>query len=235
MSWFVDTYPDIRFTVENAAIGAMGSALAVFRAERDLVASGCDLVFIEYAVNDFEISANRRRASREGLLRKLLADGLRDVVLVYTYRQEMYEEMVSGQVPVTIGEYEQLAEHYGIGSLWMGLYALDEVKKGRMRWEEWLPDGLHPTYRGSLSYAQSVIVFLEKELVHDREHPTAWRAEGLPEPLDPGNWESATILPLSAVTLEGPWTIRRSTRNMWMDQILTTAAVGAKLNFTFHG
>ncbi|MCD9023228.1 ROK family protein [Cohnella silvisoli] len=47
-----------------------------------------------------------------------------------------------------------MAEHYGIGSVWKGLYGLEEVKKGRMRWEEWLPDGLHPTERGSLSYGR---------------------------------------------------------------------------------
>ncbi|HEX2948401.1 MAG TPA: hypothetical protein VHV83_02335, partial [Armatimonadota bacterium] len=62
----------------------------------------------------------------------------------------------AGQMPASIREFEELADHYGIPSVWMGLHAFNDVKAGRMRWEEWLPDGLHPQDRGSYSYAQSV-------------------------------------------------------------------------------
>lgn len=71
--------------------------------------------------------------SREGLIRKLLKED-RDLVITYTYMQDMYEDMMNGIVPASIKEFEELAEHYKIGSVWMGLYALEEVKKGRIRW-----------------------------------------------------------------------------------------------------
>ncbi|QHW30980.1 SGNH/GDSL hydrolase family protein [Paenibacillus rhizovicinus] len=242
VSWLVDQFPHARIVVENAAIGATGSELAVFRAKRDLIDRGCQLVFIDYAVNDQGEPAEKRSRTREGLLRKLLADGKRDVVLAHTYMQDMYGAMLEGGVPDSIAGLEALADHYGTGSVWMGLHALEEVRKGRMRWEEWLPDGLHPTSRGSLSYGQSIIAYLETELLGDGRSGDAARSssygaagQALPLPLNPAHWGEAGILPLAAAETEGPWTIRRWPYYEWIDQVLETAAVGAKLAFSFNG
>ncbi|BBH22005.1 hypothetical protein Back11_33500 [Paenibacillus baekrokdamisoli] len=235
IAWFGETFPQTRIIVENAAIGATGSELAVFRAQRDLIDRGCDLVFIDYAVNDYGEVSDKRKRTREGLVRKLLADGQRDVVLVHTFCQDMYPDMEEGGVPDSIAELEELADHYGIGSVWMGLHALEEVRKGRMRWEEWLPDGLHPTSRGSLSYGQSVIAFLEKELKLAKGTGQEQQDIALPTPLHPKHWELAANLSFDQVQTEGPWVIRRFLHHIWIDQVLETAAIGAKLAFTFEG
>jgi len=165
MAWLVDAFPAARFYVENAAMGATGSEWAVFRADRDLIDVGCDVVFVEYAVNDSGESPVKRRRTREGLIRKLLADGKRDVVLVYTFGQPMLDDMLHERVPASIADFEQIAEHYRLPSVWMGLHALNEQCRGLMSWEEWLPDGIHPQHRGSLSYAQSVIAMLRRGLL----------------------------------------------------------------------
>jgi len=44
IGWFVNRFPGVRLSVENAAIGATGSALAVFRAQWDIIDRHCDLV-----------------------------------------------------------------------------------------------------------------------------------------------------------------------------------------------
>ncbi|RXZ79370.1 SGNH/GDSL hydrolase family protein [Paenibacillaceae bacterium] len=235
IAWFKEHFPHTQLFVENAAIGATGSELAVFRAEHDLIDRQCDLVFVDYSVNDEDEPSEKRMRTREGLLRKLMADGRRDVLLVHTFRQSFYREMSEGKVPSSIADFEMLAEHYHIGSIGMGLYALEEVRLGRMRWEEWLPDGLHPTERGSLSYAQSVIKFLQKELMGLENNAPSAEPTMLVQPLNPKNWEKASSLPLSDVITEGPWVIRRWPHLEWMDQVLETAAVGAKLKFSFVG
>lgn len=229
--WLVETYPQARIAVENAGIGATGSDLAAFRAKRDLIDTGCDLVFVEFAVNDNDTPTERRNKTREGLLRQLLADGRRDVVLVYTYCQEMYDDMMAEGVPPSIAEFEALAEHYGLSSVWMGRHALDEVKLGRLRWEEWLPDGLHPTHRGSLSYGDSVIGFLRQALALGTDAAAA----SLPAPLHAGHWQHVRFVPFEDMRTEGPWMIRRWVNLQWIDRALTTAAVGAKLSFAFEG
>ncbi|MDF2838261.1 MAG: lysophospholipase L1-like esterase, partial [Paenibacillus sp.] len=167
-----------------------------------------------------------------------------DVVLVYTYLQAMYKEMCERRMPDSVAELEMLAVHYGIGSIWVGLYAFEEVRLGRMDWDEWLPDGLHPTHRGSLSYAQAVIAFLEKEL---RTTEEAWNEQlasvdgipsdrtVMPEPLNGAHWGIVSQLPFAKVDTEGPWTARRSSRIVWIDHMLTTSAIGAKLSFSFEG
>ncbi|OPJ62913.1 SGNH/GDSL hydrolase family protein [Clostridium oryzae] len=233
-SWFVERFPNVRFYIENAAIGGTGSDLAVFRADRDLIDRNCDIVFVEYAVNDNEQETEKRMRSREGLIRKLLKED-RDLLITYTYMQDMYTDMMDGKVPATVDEFEQLAAHYDISSVWMGLYALEEVKKGRMRWEEWLPDGLHPDFRGSLSYAQSVTNFLEQELVSNPNYKALAAGKNIKEPFNKKNWENAYILPFSEVETRGPWMIRRWSKMAWTDQVLSTSAVGAKMQFDFEG
>src|SRR4051812_32747962 len=41
--WVIDRFPNVRIREDNAAIGATGSELAVFRAQADLIDAGCDL------------------------------------------------------------------------------------------------------------------------------------------------------------------------------------------------
>lgn len=235
ISWFVEKFPDVRIYVENAAIGATGSDLAVFRAERDLINRNCDLIFIEYAVNDSSEPVEQRTRSREGLIRKILNNSDCDLVLVYTYNQQMYTDMMNGIIPDSIRELEELGEHYDIGSVWMALYALEEVKKGRMKWEEWLPDGLHPESRGSLSYGDSVIKYLEKELIIEPNLNGLHNGKEIVAPLNSHNWEHTEFVPFEKIKTQGPWTIRRWAEVEWIDQVLFTSAVGAKLFFSFKG
>lgn len=234
IAWFAETFPGLRVTVENAAIGATGSDSAVFRLQRDILDRDCDLLFIEYAANDSETPTVARQRTREGLLRASLAGEGRDVVFTYTFLPTMYADMNAGRVPSTVAEFEQLAEHYGIGSVWMGLHALREVQAGRMRWDEWLPDGIHPEYRGSHESAQPVIAFLEREL---RDAPSPGMiavGDERPAALDPLNWEGAYALPFDEVTFDGPWTVRR-VDTYGMGQAIETGAPGARLTWEFEG
>ena len=234
-AWFVERFPGVRIAVENAAIGATGSDLAVFRAERDLIRRGCDVVSIEYAVNDLGTEPERRQRSQEGLIRNLLAGQGRDLVLVYTYSDPMREFMARGEVPPSIRDLETLGKHYGIGSVWMGLHAWNEVQAGRLTMEQWLPDGLHPQSLGSRVYADSVVAFLERELVTAPSDGAIPVGAARPAPLNPLSWEHVVVLPVSDVACNGAWTLRRWLGNPWIGQALCTEAPGATLRFAFEG
>lgn len=232
-TWLANQFPNASIVVENAAIGATGSDLAVFRAQRDLIGRGCDVVFVEYAVNDSLTPTEKRTRTREGLLRKLLRDGQTEVVLVYTFSQPMYAAMMEERVPDTISEFEKLAEHYNISSVWMGMHALNEIKQGIFRWEEWLPDGIHPSTRGSLSYAQAVIQFLEQERALSKK--TSDSSSSLPPAMNALCWENTRFINLDDVSFHGSWITRRWLHHPWLDQIADTSSVGARLSFTFEG
>lgn len=236
IAWFVKNFPNVRITVENAAIGATGSDLAALRVEKDLLCRNCDLIFIEYAVNDNEQPAEKRFRTREGLIRKVLSYKKKsDVVFVYTYSSPMYEDMMNDSVPESVKDFEILARHYDIGSVWMGLYALNAVREGQIRWEEWVPDGLHPDTRGSYCYGESVRKFLSDELLNKNIDDIPDTSYVMPAPYNKNNWENTYLLPFSDVKLDGPWTIRRCSTFQWIDKVLDTSAIGAKLSFTFEG
>lgn len=220
--------PDVAISVRNAGVGGTGSHYGAFRVERDIISKKCDLVFIEFAVNDRGQEKNYRMRAREGLIRKLIKADC-DVVIVYTYCREMYEPMMNGEVPDTIAEFETLAEHYGLSSVWMGKYAFDEFRNGLMRFEEWLPDGLHPQSRGSYSYAQSVLKFIEPELTGDSPRAP------FPEPLMKDNWENCEIIPFDDIKWCKPWRLRDNSRFHIRNEYLDTSAAGAKLTFDFEG
>lgn len=223
-------YPDAKIIFRNAGIGATNSTLGAFRVERDIVAAGCQLVFVEFAVNDYALEPAQRMAAREGMIRQLLRQGEADVVLVYTFRQEMCAEMLRGNMPATIAEFERLAERYRLSSVWMGLHALLQVQKGLLRWEEWLPDGLHPEAAGSRYYAEAALQFVLPELAGEGEEGAAF-----PAPLTAHPWERPRLLPLEGLDWKNPWKLRQANVNVGFREYLDTSAVGAELAFTFSG
>ncbi|URZ04774.1 SGNH/GDSL hydrolase family protein [Clostridium felsineum] len=234
VGWFEKNFPQVRLYVENAAIGATGSDLGVFRVDRDIIERKCDVVFVEYAVNDNDETSEKRMRTREGLIRKILKQKM-DVIITYTYCQDMYESLMKDKLPNTVEEFEKIAKYYNISSVFMGLYALNQVKEGMMRWEEWLPDGLHPDERGSSVYGESVAKFLKEELIDKTSLEKAPYGENLPLSLNKNNWEHTHFVPLEDIKLKGPWCIRRGRSNNMIPQLLETAAVGAKLSFQFKG
>ena len=235
VGWLTDAFPGARISVENAALGATGSDVAAFRAQSEIIARDCDLVFVEYAANDFDESSAKRARTREGLLRQLLQDGERDVVIVYTYCPQMQAEMFADAVPTSIAEFEALAEHYGLSSVWMALHALREVRRGLLTWEEWLPDGLHPEKRGSLAYAQSVISLLTEALAPAGRTGAAPPKRTLPPASVSGAWEQVRILPFSAVDWAGPWSVQRWKNCLGLDRVLLSTAPGARVCLAFSG
>jgi lysophospholipase L1-like esterase len=245
-AWLVATYPEIRFTFVNAARGATGSDLAAFRLGPELLAPGCDLVFVDYAVNDADRPALRRARTREGVLRQLLAAGC-DVVLVHTFRPEMHAAFAAGTLPDSIAEFETLADHYRLPSVDAAAHALGAIRLGRLTWRDWLPDGLHPEARGSLVYAEAVIAFLSTALplpaapgTRDPAAPAPAPAappppSPLPAPLEPGAWDRIGFVPFADITGRGPWSVRQGAEAAWPGPVLHCDAPGATLRFTFTG
>ncbi|MDG0813950.1 SGNH/GDSL hydrolase family protein [Cohnella rhizosphaerae] len=236
IAWFVDCFPGLKVNVENAAIGATASNLAAFRCERDIIRRGCDLVFIEYAVNDQGLPAARRMRAREGLLRQLLSGGRsrhRDRLCVRARLVCGYDERRIAPVGRRIRTARRALRHRlrldGNACRWRSDERRDELggmAAGRT-------SSVRPG--GSLSYAQSVTSFLNRELLDAPDPGGAYAWPERPAPLDTDLWEHVSLLDFSLIERQGPWTVRRCLNNPWIDRTLETAAVGARLAFTFTG
>lgn len=231
INWLKKSYPHLQIVVENAAIGATSSDSGVFRAERDIISRNCDLIFVEYTVNDEPIPTRLRQKSREGLIRKLKRYTDADLALVYTNMPEWFSQITQGKVPDSIAEFEAIAEYYHIDSIWVGLFMLRQLEQGTAGCDLLFPDGLHPQAYGSSLYAQSVIQWMETVLSEKFE---AKKEEMLP-PMDSENWEQARLLDMMKLAPGAPWHYCRSHTLPWADIMLMTTSYGAQLQIPFTG
>ncbi|MBQ4552179.1 MAG: SGNH/GDSL hydrolase family protein [Clostridia bacterium] len=229
-NWLCAEHPDMRIVVENAAMGSTGSDLGVLRVEEQIIRRGCDLVFIEYAVNDRAKEAEYRFEIREGLIRKLLTYGKCDVIVVYTYDKTMREHLLAGEMPQSVRDFEALAEHYGLSSVWPGLSAFEGWQRGLYGYYEWIPDGLHPQCFGSNLYAGSVKKFFEKALACDKA-----RSAKLPQPMYEQNWENVYLLTEKDISVQGSGYFYRPYHTVPVDLMFHTNALSTKLSFDFEG
>ena len=231
--YLLNQYPGLRLSIANAAIGATNSMCGLSLAQQELIDSGCDVVFVEYACNDDEVDRQERMRVREGLIRKLLTAGI-DVVIVYVLYQKMYGQLHAGVIPESIADFETIAENYHISSVLMGAAAYAQAEKGIISWNTWLPDGTHPQHIGSYFYAQKVTEFLEAELTRSGENVLP-KGTDLPMPVDPGNWQNIQEIPFAQVQTKGAWSVDREVFHPWFSQRLYTWGIHDSLSFVFAG
>lgn len=232
--WLTNRLPETRIVSENIALGATGSPIGLMRCRRDYLPCGCDLTFVEFAVNDSSYSTEFRNRTREGLLRQLLRSDTTDLVVVYTFMKEFQPAMSRGEMPDSIREFEALCEHYHIPSVWMSAYTFEMMQRGELRYDEWLPDLLHPQYAGARQYAKPVCDLLEMELTTENTD-CQLSGERMPEPLNPQNYEHLRLVDWDEVKLNGPFTIERSERLGAVSHFLCTSAPGAEITVEFEG
>jgi lysophospholipase L1-like esterase len=228
--FFLSQNPGLQLTIQNAAIGATGSDFGLMRVDQDIITKRPHLVFIEYAVNDWWTPSQVRLEQMEGIIRRLKRYGKCDIVLIYTYLQDMYNDLTKDHMPLIVSEYESLASYYHLNSVYSGYFAFQRVKQGLLRFDEWLPDGLHPQYVGSEVYAEPI-----KEMIKEGLMYRIIDQSSLPTPLEANNWEHARLIPLSSIHLSPTFYRKRSSTQAFVDDVIYSSAVGAILEIPFSG
>jgi len=160
--WLRRAYPTVRVEEVNAAIGGTGSDLGAFRCRRDLLRARPDLIFVEFAVNDGTIPAERSLRAMEGIVRQIrAADERAGIVFIYTITEDMVAAYARGETPPTVAQHQRVAAHYGIPAVNVGRALWSAIAAGEGAWEALLADGTHPTDAGYALYAAEVRRFLE--------------------------------------------------------------------------
>lgn len=219
LKWLQSQFPNATLSEINAAIGGTGSDLGVFRLQRDVLQHKPDLLFIEFAVNDSAAPVDRIHKAIEGIIRQTWrANSETDICFVYTLTEAMLPELQGGKFPRAASAMEQLADHYAIPSVHMGLEIAHLQKTGQLLFTAPQPktdadkaalagkilfsgDSVHPyTDTGHPLYTQA----LARAFTQLRTVGTA-APHPLPAPMRPDNWEAAKLLPLSAAKLTPGW------------------------------
>jgi hypothetical protein len=162
LNWFQNQYPQATINEINAAIGGTGSDLGAFRLRQDVLDNHPYLIFVEFAVNDRSYSPQLIYRTMDGIVRQTWHhDPTTDICFVYTIAADMLEREEKGELPPSIAAIENIADHYGIPSINMGLGVAQLEKAGKLIFQEakpttaqekqtlgqkiiFSPDGIHP-------------------------------------------------------------------------------------------
>lgn len=248
--WLQDQYPKAKVTEIKATISGTGAELGACRLERDALQFKPDLLFVEFAVNGAGNGARRPIQSMEGIVRQTWrANPRTDICFVFTVGTWFLKDLQNDKLPYPMTLMDQVAAHYGIPSINLGLDVARQVKAGTL------------VYQGASSHADGKTVF-SGDGVHpflDTGHPLyldaivravpALKAGGkpgphaLPEPLDAANWEQAKIVALEDIGRSAGWTKIESPGDAWgaalvkkeLPSLWKAVKPGETLTFTFRG
>jgi len=223
--WFQKKYPSCRMKQINAGIGGTGSDLGIFRLEDEVLQYDPDLIFVEFAANDTAVKPSDSSetetvyAAMEGIVRKIwLKNPSTDICFIYTVNTPMAECLRSGKPCWTADIMENIAVHYGIPSINVGIEIINQELAGKLVYrverdseEEkkiretgkmiFSYDGVHPTLDDGHNIYTEIITSCISEMENSRnqfEHI-------LKSPLSPNPWENVEIISPDNLNLSPEW------------------------------
>jgi hypothetical protein len=261
--WFQDKYPNCQIDEINAAIGGTGSQLGVFRLEYDILRHKPDLLIIEFAVNDGGTSPDTIKRAFEGIIRQTWnLDSYTDILFVYTLVDQMVPTLQEGKFPRAASVMEEVANHYNIPSIHMGVEIADLVKQGKLIMKDekgemtavsgksldegsgvgtvmvFSKDGVHPfTDTGHVLYMNAIERSINKmnKTTKPFKHIT-------PTPIMANHWEAATRINFSELKPSADyWELLPTdkglgkTFNNRLPEIWKVSKPGASITFKFKG
>src|SRR6476661_781131 len=108
MAWLHQQYPQKNIKQINAGIGGTGSSLGVYRIDEQVLQYHPDLVFIEFAVNDYKESKKSILESMEGMVRQIWQKNPHtDICFIYTFTKDMLDVYQKGFKPYSVLTMEE--------------------------------------------------------------------------------------------------------------------------------
>lgn len=170
VEWWQKSFPQTKFTLVNAGIGATNSIYGSLRAQRDLLSKNPDFVVVDFGVNDQ--AGPEPAESYEGLIRQILQQPQRPaVVLLFMSRDDGINAQ---EWQSKIGGHYQLPMVSYRNAFW------PEMQSGRISWPVIGADYIHPNDQGHACTAAFITALLQKALANA---PKALPVASLPAPV----------------------------------------------------
>lgn len=152
--WLHAKFPQSAIAVYNAGMSGTGSALAMFRLERDVLAFQPDLVLYEFVVNDGGRMPEEIVWTVESAIRKIKSLPNPPAVVLL--------EMASRNRPAgDVPPQRRVSEHYRLLSVDLNTAVHRELKQSGRNWEAFFGDDVHPSPAGHEFYGQVIAKTLE--------------------------------------------------------------------------
>lgn len=160
--WFRQQYPDAEIKEIQAAISATGTLLGMHRCENDLLSGDPDLIFIEFAVNDYGLRSYEQLTEQvETILRKIyIRNPYTDVVFLYTTMKEICDSLEKGGEYTSRSAHTAVAHHYGLPMIDMGTVMWAEILRNDGDFLRYTSDTIHPNAAGYALYSDTICRYL---------------------------------------------------------------------------
>ncbi len=237
-NWFKEQFPESEVTTINSGMSSTGSALGVFRIERDVIAHRPDLVAIEFCVNDGGLTDDEAVRYMESMIVRLksLPDPPAIVILES-----------AAKTGANIARHRRVAAHYGLLEVDLQDAVDRHLATTGAEWASLFHDPVHPKAAGNTFYADVIKKSLQplvdeaREAAHrDRNastKPVALPARLSAEPL----LLDGRIVPLTDLKADlksDGWRDEALTAGWWrrfFNGVLVADAPGSVLEIPFRG
>lgn len=229
--WIQEAFLGCTITGYNAGIGGTNSEFGVFRLKEHVLSYHPDLVFVEFAVNDYKRPKENILNSIEGIIRQLKKKNPDiTIIFIYTATQKMEEECYEkGMLPGSVEAHETLAAYYGIPSFNAGKRLFQKIKHQNINPAELLPDLVHPNDQGHEIYFQEIKGFLKRLWESEEEQNYIEK-----ELLGTGEYEDCGMVPAKKADLKEFYIVNTPLCGRYPSYIESNRP-GAELVFTFYG
>ncbi len=235
-TWLKNTYRECSIHSFNAGIGGTGTDLGAYRTENDVLSHKPDLVFIEFAVNDFWTDPETICACTEAILHKIRSSlPYCDIVFLYTTTKTVSECLSGSGIYPSRTVHSFLAYRSGdILQIDVGEVLRDRILSGEKDYASLLPDTVHPNDEGHAIYFEKIKEVFEQAIA-EAKILTEKAVLALPEPCKTEHPRfTAHIEDADKAEKDGFSTVDSSLCGKYPHYI-EAATPGASLVYTFYG
>lgn len=153
--YFCDTFAkkgEEQVRAINAGIGATPSTVGALRFSYDVAAYEPDIVFVEFAVNDFD--SEEHRDAFEGVVRHALSLESEPAVILLFSRTDQNQSMQYWM--------KEIGYHYDVSMISYADGVTYMIENGAMTWEDFSPDFAHPNDFGFSMVADFIAYFYDE-------------------------------------------------------------------------
>lgn len=235
--WLKKTYPKAEINAFNACIGGTGTGFGAFRLGKDVLSHRPDLIFIEFATNDWEDDYFKILMQTESILRKIRKEcPFADTVMVMATDDDITDVTDTGIEYESRTAHAAAAHHYGVPVTDPGEATYAWLLKNKSEKDALSPDRQHPNDLGYRVMADALISWLGN-MFEKASHPGDFIAHSMPRMLCSEIWDGPDMVYCEeegAVTYSG-FEFRDAPDTERVKKYLYSEKAGDEITFEFEG